>query len=181
MSNKQGTNQTVDTYAQELERISKICQFRGVTAEENRQEYIRDAFINGLTSQTIRQRLLENNDLSLDAAKQKARALEQAQKRAESYGMNTGMDTVAALEDNSQQDHLAATRKPVNSKRYESANYRHYDSCGFCGKDRHMCANCPAKDSECRTCGKKVHWQQVCRSRSQVSAMVNENPHSSPD
>jgi len=39
-----------------------------VSAEQYREELIRDSFINGLSSQGIRQRLLEKDDLSLEAA-----------------------------------------------------------------------------------------------------------------
>ena len=69
---------------QSLEKLSKHCEFHQVTAEVYRQEYIRDAFINGLNSNTIRQRLLENNDLTLAEAFQQARTLELAQKQSES-------------------------------------------------------------------------------------------------
>ena len=41
---------------------------------------IRDSFINGLLSQYIRQRLLENTTLQLDEAVVKAHTLESAQK-----------------------------------------------------------------------------------------------------
>mgnify|MGYP004373823787 CR=1 FL=1 len=39
-----------------------------VTAERNRESYIRDSFINGLQSKVIRQRFLENKTLDLETA-----------------------------------------------------------------------------------------------------------------
>ena len=57
---KQEAGQSIDAYLQNLQRIAKSCNFSAVTAEENKNQYIRDAFINGITSTGIRQRLLEN-------------------------------------------------------------------------------------------------------------------------
>ena len=80
---KQDPGQTIDAYLQNLNRISKLCNFEAVTAEQNRQQYVRDAFINGISSATIRQRLLENvGELTLDQACTHARALEQAQNQS---------------------------------------------------------------------------------------------------
>ncbi len=38
-------------------------------------------------------------------------------------------------------------------------------ACGYCGKDSSH-PRCPAADSVCRSCGKKGHWDSVCRSQS---------------
>jgi len=51
-----------------LKLLSKDCTFQMVSAEQYREELIRDSFINGLNSQGIRQRLLEKDHLSLEAA-----------------------------------------------------------------------------------------------------------------
>ena len=47
---KQDPTQTIDNYMQELERISKTCNFEAVTAEQSKQQYVSDAFINGINS-----------------------------------------------------------------------------------------------------------------------------------
>ncbi|KAG7164387.1 pol Retrovirus-related Pol polyprotein from transposon-like 16 [Homarus americanus] len=54
----------------------KDCNFKAVTAEANRDEYIRDALINGL---------LENKTLDLATAFDQARALDLAQRNSEFY------------------------------------------------------------------------------------------------
>ena len=78
-------NESIDTYLQVLKRLSKDCNFTAVIAEQHRQSYIRDAFINGLYSKEIRQRLLENMTLTLDQAFEQARSLEMAYKNSETY------------------------------------------------------------------------------------------------
>ncbi|XP_042210340.1 uncharacterized protein LOC121858194 [Homarus americanus] len=82
---RQHSGESLDEYLQELRRVSKDCNFKVVTATANRDEYIRDAFINGLLSSMIRQRLLESKTLDLATAFDQARALDLAQINSESY------------------------------------------------------------------------------------------------
>ena len=58
---------------------------RVVTADQNREEIVRDSFINGLSLPLIRQRLLGNSTLSLEEASTQANSLDIAQKNADSY------------------------------------------------------------------------------------------------
>uniref|UniRef100_A0A2C9KP73 Retrotransposon gag domain-containing protein n=1 Tax=Biomphalaria glabrata TaxID=6526 RepID=A0A2C9KP73_BIOGL len=53
---KQEQGQTIDAYMQKLRILSKDCNFRAVTAIQHREEAIRDSFINGLVSNSIRKR-----------------------------------------------------------------------------------------------------------------------------
>ena len=93
-------SQSIDAFKQHLERTAKSCNFQAVTAEQNKNQYVRDAFINGLSSSHIRQRLLENvGDLSLEDAFHQARALEQAQSQSNAYENRT----VAAIPESLQQ------------------------------------------------------------------------------
>ena len=62
-TSKQNAGESIDQFMQNLEKMSKNCEFVDVTGEVYRQEYIRDAFINGISSSAIRQRLLENNTI----------------------------------------------------------------------------------------------------------------------
>ena len=82
---KQQPGESLDKFLGELKKLSKHCGFTAVTAEAYRAEMIRDSFINGLTSNYIRQRLLENSELSLDRAYEIAHTLHTAQKNSELY------------------------------------------------------------------------------------------------
>ena len=46
---RQQSGETLDEFLRELRKLSKDCNLRAVTAEQYREELIRDAFINGLT------------------------------------------------------------------------------------------------------------------------------------
>ena len=90
---KQKSGETFDEFLQALKTLSRECNFVAVTAEKNKQNAIRDAFITGLQSNAIRQRLLENRTLDLDTAFDQARSLESAQKNVESYANNNPFPT----------------------------------------------------------------------------------------
>ena len=47
-------------FLQELRKLSKDCNLKMFTAEQYREELVRDSFINGIASPLIQQRLLEN-------------------------------------------------------------------------------------------------------------------------
>ena len=75
---RQQAGETLDEYLQALKVLSKECNFQSITAANYGEEYIRDAFITGLNSNQIRQRLLENKTLDLKTMFDQARALESA-------------------------------------------------------------------------------------------------------
>ncbi|XP_042234811.1 uncharacterized protein LOC121874649 [Homarus americanus] len=47
--------------------------------------------------------------------------------------------------------------------------------CWFCGGSLHLRARCPAKDSDCSSCGKRGHWAKVCQTegKKQVTASIS--------
>ena len=116
ITTKQEAGQSIDTYLQQLQRISKTCEFQAVNAEQNRNQYTRDAFINGLSSPNIRQRLLENiGELTLEQATTQARALEQAQNQSASYETSV----VAAITPVDNEDSLAGAGNRNKAKYYD--------------------------------------------------------------
>ncbi|XP_042243366.1 uncharacterized protein LOC121880275 [Homarus americanus] len=78
-------SETLDEFLRDLHRLSKGCTLKAVTAEEYREELVRDAFINGLSSANVRQRLLENQALTLSQAFDQAKALDLAQRTSEAF------------------------------------------------------------------------------------------------
>ena len=70
---RQQHGETFNEYIQMLKILAKNCNFQAVSAIQYQDEAIRDAFINRINSNDIRQRLLE------------ARAYESAQKHSENY------------------------------------------------------------------------------------------------
>ncbi|XP_041364204.1 uncharacterized protein LOC121379622 [Gigantopelta aegis] len=75
---RQQSGETLSEFLQELRKLSRDCNLKPVNAEQYREELIRDAFINGISSPLIRQRLLENKQLDLSTAFDQANALDLA-------------------------------------------------------------------------------------------------------
>jgi len=63
---KQKMGETLENFLLCLHSLSKNCQLRAVTKEEYRQEFVRDACVNNLSSTAIRMRLLEKDEMSLE-------------------------------------------------------------------------------------------------------------------
>ncbi|XP_050505365.1 uncharacterized protein LOC126883744 [Diabrotica virgifera virgifera] len=146
---KQQINESIDQYAQQLKLLAKNCNFKAVSSEENKNDYIRDAFINGLVQSNIRQRLLEFSSLSLDEALSKSRSLEDSQKQSDTY--HAALNNIASCSHpNSEQTTLASVQtKPGQT-------------CYFCGHPRHPRSVCPARAAICQNCHKIGHWFKMC-------------------
>ncbi|XP_072401729.1 uncharacterized protein [Diabrotica undecimpunctata] len=150
MTKKQQTGENIGQYVQHLKVLSKDCNFLAVSVDQNREDYIRDSFINGILSNDIRQHLLENNTITLQDAIVKAQSLESASKHSEAY--TTPVQIINAIS--------SETREHTN---YTSAAVKSW-KCYFCGStERHPRSLCPAKHKVCKKCSKVGHFSKVCR------------------
>ena len=148
----------LDQYLQVLRHLSKDCNCTAVTALENEQSYIRDAFINGIRSREIRQRLLENKTFTLDETFEQARTLEMAQKNSATY---SSPDFHTAATDTCQDENIA----PPHNLTAATIQVK----CFFCGLNKHPRKMCPAKDSVFNSGGKTGHYARVCKSAQRTS------------
>ena len=168
---KQTINETVDQFLHALKLLSKDCEFRTVSANTYIQEAIRDAFISGISSPMIRQRLLEKESLTLPKAVLLVRSLDSAQRNAEVYVAPAPSSNLSAAADASQTTTAAypgfeagASNMDVNARGAENdpvtaatATYKLTSkaACYFCGKLGHPRFRCPAKNTVCYKCGRK--------------------------
>ncbi|XP_050737164.1 uncharacterized protein LOC127008809 [Eriocheir sinensis] len=152
---RQQLAESIDTFLLSLKQLSKDCDYKDVTADTYTQEAIRDAFITGLASPTIRQRLLERETLSLNEAVQLARSLDTAQRNAEGYSSPVTPGNVSAAP-------ALTSEASVNTTDTVAAASQS-QSCFFCGGKRHPRSRCLARASVCRRCGKTGHYASVCR------------------
>lgn len=162
-SRKQQSNESVNQYLLALKVLSKECQFAAVTAEQHKNNFIRDAFINGLVSPVIRQRLLENNSLTLEEASTQARALEAAQNQAACY--TPSQYTLNATAPNVKPTVLDKQPQALCQQEESQLAASTATKCYFCGGLRHPREKCPARDAICKFCSKKGHYIKVCRSK----------------
>lgn len=149
---KQQVSESIDQYIQALRLLSKDCNFKSVTAEQNKNDFIRESFISGLIQPTIRQRLLESNTLELDDAVSISRALEQSQKQSDVY--ISSQNLINATYSNEPTDNTPEQSTTAATIRSQT--------CYFCGNSRHSRSLCPARDKICTYCQKVGHFSKVC-------------------
>ena len=186
VTTKQQVEQSLDEYLLALQKLAKDCNFRAVSGDQYKQEMVRDAFINGILSPGIRQRLLENDRLILETAVQQARSLDLAQKNAEFYSQSRGINSDLAV---------AATSEPAQQKDPSEAfpctkletSSSVSKLCFYCGRLPHSRNVCPAKNALCYKCHKKGHFANVCKQRvlkSQSASVASPSVcaiHKTPD
>ncbi|XP_059053675.1 uncharacterized protein LOC131847961 [Achroia grisella] len=189
---KQRSDESIDQYLRQLKLLAQKCSFKDVKAEQYRSEYIRDAFIAGISSHKIRQRLLENLELSLDQAFNQALSLEMAETNSRSFNDNiplNAVDSISTLSDSqnkktktlSSYDNEASTSiSGDNIAETVIAATTNKRRCFFCGSNViHQRIRCPALNSTCQICFKKGHFANVCRSKQIMNAViVNETNNS---
>lgn len=159
----QQPEETVDQYLQALNLLAKDCNFKAVTAEKHREDFVRDAFIRGLSAPHVRQRLLENPILTLSDAYEKARSLELAQLQAQSYNQTLTLNALSAP-DRPPITPAIETQDYRSSYKVEETLAAAMGRCFYCGYDPHVRGKCPARNATCNLCGRKGHFAKVCRS-----------------
>ena len=141
---RQRSGETIDEFLQALKTLSKDCNFQNVTAAVYRDEAVRDAFITGLQSNIIRQRLLENSTLDLDTMFTQARSLDTAQKSSESYCLPGPPPFSAAATTSSLSSVSNSESNPENTAPGgDTLAVVTGMKCYFCGYNRHLAKNAP--------------------------------------
>ena len=130
----------------------------------------RDSFINGLSSNFIRQRLLENRTLTFTEAHKKAPSIELAKLNCETY---TYQDTSSR--------HMCALQKDETKSKESNVSliaskkqFRNF-TCYFCGESKwHSRSRSPAKNEICDFCEKVGHYAKCCLKRKNSFNCVNQ-------
>jgi len=170
---RQKSEEKIEEFFQRLKILSTDCNFAVVTAVQNRDAAIRDAFVAGLQSGYIRQRLLEDIVRELQAAFDKARTLDEAQRNCEEYRLSADSISVHSV-----YSAAACNTSEENSVPAECVSME--TKCYFCGNKRHPRFKCPARDRVFYKCKKKRHFSSVCLSESKnpapTAALTSQQP-----
>ena len=142
----QEANEGIDAYVTKLRRLASSCEYGQLE-----DQMIWDRIVIGTRSNTVRGRLLHDNQLNLNKAIEICRADEAANLQLQSMG-SSSTSKEASL-------HYALSKKPITRQAKPRTK-----TCKYCGKDPHDKSKCPAKGDICAKCGKANHWAKVCRS-----------------
>ena len=160
LSRKQG-EESLEEYLCVLNDLSRSCDYKSVDAETYRNESVMIAFIKGIKSGYIRQKILEDQseNMTLDKVIQTALVIEGAQKNSEAFNhMSVGAHQVAA----------------VDKSRFNENN--NDKICSFCGYPWHQRRiDCPAYNATCHHCGVTGHFSRVCIRKEVKKGNSNQN------
>ena len=142
LTREQKPRELIAEYSRELKLLAKDCDWRAVSAQEFQRELTRDAFITGINSSFIKQRLLEEDALTVDDAVLKAEILERAQNQSGSLFVKSLQSPVSAA--------CSSQSKTCQNKK----------RCYFCAGNMYLGGRkeCLAKDCFCQSCEKKGHF-----------------------
>ena len=165
---KQQLGQMLSEFLRKLQSLSKDCGFQAVTVEVHRREAVREAFIKGLQSSAIRQRLLENRELNLDTAFTQVISLDLAQQHFRAYEALKGAHVMAVPTHNSDENSSSSDKKD-----HTASLSKLKKPCYFCGsKSPQLRRNCPAGNALCFKCQK---WP-IFPSAVKVNALLQQRP-----
>ena len=154
-SRKQKPEESIDEFIISLRQLAKEGNYLAVNAKIHQDEAIRDSFISGLKSKTIRQRILEA-EVTLQQAIDQALSMESAQMNAESF--NPPSYTAAATPSYAFDNEGKQYSEPPNISAATPIK------CWNCGRHKHdNIKDCPAREETCFRCNKRGHYAKYCR------------------
>nr|XP_054762076.1 uncharacterized protein LOC129268563 [Lytechinus pictus] len=157
---KQGQDESVDDFCTRLKGLASSCNF------DNRDEHVRDQFVDKCASSSLRRRLLRERDLTLKTLLDIARASEAAASQADEMEGKSAREYASKVTAYPGQyrgeRRLRGPPRGPPPPRTSPGDER----CGNCGRSGHRSrdSNCPARGQTCSKCKKVGHFGQVCRS-----------------
>lgn len=149
----QGPKETIDSYVTELKNKAKDCGFAQL-----HDELIKDRIVCGITSDTVRARLLRETNLDLARAVDICRASELTQSHMKALHEEAD---VAVNKVN------VTRKKPERQARVKQE--RENEECTRCGYT-HEPRKCPAYGKICNDCQGKNHFSRMCKSKKQKTS-----------
>ena len=162
-----------NTHAQELgESIDQNVTELKLIASELESQLIRDRIVCGVKSETVKQRLLRAEDLTLDRAISICRAEEQSKKNAQLISEEQAVHGLCFRTPKGRGKNLGRSstrdkRKQVPTEdQAATVNYQ-CDKCGL----KHPRKQCPAYGKQCLNCGKHNHFAKFCKGKKKVQTL----------
>ncbi|XP_070382812.1 uncharacterized protein [Dermacentor albipictus] len=142
----QAAGEPVEHFLRDLKNQARACNF-GALAES----MVRDQIVFGINDDTVREKLLRDNNLTLQKAEQACKAAEASATHKEMWN----------------QEHQVHPISRTSTSR-ENREQTRYD-CRNCG-GKHSPRRCPAFGKTCRRCQRKNHFARCCK----ATAVVGE-------
>ncbi|CAB3985329.1 Hypothetical predicted protein [Paramuricea clavata] len=156
----------LDAFILDLRNKAKTCEF-----ESLQDSLIKDRIVCGIDSNSIRERLLRDNDLTLEKAISIVRAAETSKTQVQK--LNNPSLEVESIHKNFER---TSHRKYQREETKPSRNVGKTQSCSRCGSN-HAPKQCPAFGQTCHKCHGNNHFAKMCRSKNLNTQMSETRVH----
>ena len=148
---EQHHDESTADYVAELRRLALNCDFGNLL-----DEMIRDHVVEKTLYPKLREKFLQNKNLTLAVVLTQAEAYERSVREARLMA-----EPATCCDHSSTHGELIQKASTHRSRKFVDGT-----GCGACGAAKHRTGyrGCPARQSNCRQCGKRGHWAAVCRS-----------------
>ena len=180
---RQEEGEPVNDFIMDLYRLAEHCSYSTL-----HDELIRDRIVVGLRSAALSEKLQRDADLTLEKAVQMAREDETIKKQQTLLRSNFQDDKSGPrgkLESKPELDYVER-KKPFKPRGKPGSatpprQQQKPKKCTRCGKSpAHGRQQCPAREEVCHKCGKKGHFQTVCRTHGAVRTVESPSKTMKP-
>uniref|UniRef100_A0A1A7XJR7 ribonuclease H n=2 Tax=Iconisemion striatum TaxID=60296 RepID=A0A1A7XJR7_9TELE len=169
---KQEPNESVDAFVTALHALAEHCNYGSL-----HDELIRDRIVVGLADTRLSERMQMEKELDLEKAVYMARQSEEIKKQQTALRSDSSalQYNVNALEKPLETTKVWSKNKaPTFQQRTQKCKDALTLQCYKCGGPFRQKHQCPANDAKCRSCGKKGHYQRVCRQTKTVQCIEED-------
>lgn len=152
--------ETVEAFVMTLHRLVTHCGYGAL-----KDELVRDCLVVGWKDAKLSETLQSDPDLALETAVRKARQREAVRRQQAIVHQEILMEelSVDALRKGFDKDCSSSGDRTTEAARWNKSPH----SCERCGgQGFHEGYDCPAYRFKYHSCGKKGHWQKMCRKTS---------------
>ena len=163
----QTEGESVDNFITDLYTLAEFCDFSDL-----RDKLIRDRIVVGIRDKALSERLQLEADLTLEKAVNLVRQKEVVRKQQSLITSPVTGPNIDVLKDAKHARQRPDQQKSWRGEKQARATPREQISskpdarkCERCLGPLHKRIHCPARNSQCNSCGKTGHWKKACRSK----------------
>ncbi|KAL7648278.1 UNVERIFIED_CONTAM: hypothetical protein RMT77_000184 [Armadillidium vulgare] len=168
----QESNESTDAYVTRLRKLAASCDFNDI------EDSIIDQVIAKCHSSSLRRKLLQEANITLDSLLNTARAMEAAEMQASKMEDKANNFNVSKVKNFQVRETYKKRNDKTNvsnqSTVYKSKKFKCF-RCGFKDHNAKETGKCPAFDKICKKCRKKGHFQSQCRTKYILKFTEKEN------